>query len=177
MIAVLISQSITSVGGHAAQSSTPSFGDYGYTYNIKPPGQPISQYNIFGEVKYGSGGSYGASKFQTYAVHQLGPTISTFETLRLRGRVWYQGETGCPLMLVADRKLNWINASGTKDVHILSINNPIPNYPKYAVGSHQLVHPYSENLQGATPSAFRVWTYDSQNPATSAIWNGVYFGC
>lgn len=174
-LSLILSSSSLSRKTHA-QAPNPSLGYYGFTYDIKPPGQPISRYNIFGENKYVGSSMY----YQTYAVHQLGPTVSSFERLRLRGRFWWQGETGCPLIQFDDAKKNWDNASGNYGQHyLIMLNIPGVPFPRYGVGSHQLVHPYSENLQGATPSAFRVSTYSnpSTGAASSAVWNGSFFGC
>lgn len=177
-VAVAASMTITNSSLSVAQAPTPSFGDYGYTYWIGPTPQPTSVYNVFGEVSFSAaGGPDGTSRFQTYAERQYGPVISSFQKLSLRGRVYYQATGGCPLLLEDDVKLHWNNASGQKNVWILSIQNPPPAFPKYAVGKHRLTHPFAFNSQGSTPSSFFVWNNDAANPATKARWNGEGFGC
>lgn len=162
-----------------AQAATPSFGDYGYTYNIKPPAQPTSQYNVFGEVKYSSGFPTSISKFQTYAVRQGGPVISQFDKLKLRGRVWYQGETGCPLNIYADKKWHWPQAHGGYNSHVLNLSNPADAFPRYAISKHKLVHQDAWNLATppAPPNRFIVWIDDATNPANGNLWKGIHFGC
>jgi hypothetical protein len=161
-------------------------GVYGYTYYIAPPLALVSTYNVFGEVMYVPGGTYGGpygrSRFQTYAVHQGGPVIYSFEKLALSGRVWRQPETidGCPPILYREGTKHWLNASGARDVNFLYLDNPDYFYNRIAVGRHRLVHPDAKNVQWNTPRAFYVKVGDAYGLPASTVnhYNGVsILGC
>lgn len=160
-----------------------SFGDYGYTYNIVWP-SPTSQYNVMGEIKYGSLGWYGTSRFQTYASRQSGATVSNFQSLKLRGRIWSQNATfPCPLYLWDEQKKHWqpphTPVTGAKDAWILALYKPDPDvFETYSIGKHKIVHPDTKSdSTGLDPKAFYVWNDDAANPATKDLWVGKGLGC
>jgi len=158
-----------------------SFGDYGYTYRIGVSPN-FSIYNVWGQVNYVSSNTI--SRFQTYAVHHSGPTISTFDVLKLKGRVWSQpdGGNGCPLSLHSSGQKDWFDGSGGRNVHYLELANRNPSiWPSYSVGKHKLIHPNSVSVStNASPKSFWVSSNNADNPIDPEFreeWKGIALGC
>lgn len=155
-----------------------NFGDYGYTYWISP-GTNQSVYNIMGQTEFTGNKS---ARAQTYASRQSGPTITEFDILRLRGRVWRQPQTptGCPLSRAFHQQKDCFNCSGA--LNSWHLHMPFMQdrsvYPTYAIGKHRLIHTNTLNPNtGAPPRWFYVWTDDDTNPSSPNQWSGIAFQC
>ena|GEM_PF-1702963 len=159
--------------------SAPSSGYYGYTYVINN----ASVYNVLGDVQYILGGAYGRSRFRTYVSYQSGPIVSSFDKLVLAGKVWrqYEGGDGCPPIRHEIGQKHRFNTSGQPNVMLdyLYLDNPVPAFPKIAVGKHRIVHANTTNTMGNTPSPFFVKIGDSPSSPPSNIdtYRGQVLGC
>lgn len=154
-----------------------TLGDYGYTYDIGSTPGPISRYNVMGEVEYINNDT--ESRFQTYAVRISGTPIPSFTILKLNGRVWWQGEIGCPLHLYRSQKQHWTdNVTGYKDVHYLDLPH-YGNWPTYSTGKHKIEHPNTISVStGQAPKKFFVSSNNVDNQDIYRDnWKGIGLGC
>lgn len=153
----------------------------GYTYYI-PSGSSTSVYNIWGDTEPFPGyppPTLGNIRARTYSVRISGTPVPSFDSLKLRGRVWRKFGGTCPLVLTKNLPGNCPDCLATQPLWI-PFPETLSNYEStwFSVSRHKLTHSGATKPSGGTPGPFFTELIDAYPHATPDVDNfrgeGIY---